>query len=245
MTLYLIGIGLNDEKDISLKGLETVRKCDIVYLENYTSKLNCPIGRLERLYKKNIILADRDLVEKNGIILENAKNKNVAFLIIGDVFSATTHIDLMLRAKKGAISFKIIHNASILTAVGITGLQIYKFGKVTSIPFGNENIKSPIDVLKNNQKMGLHTLFLLDLDPVKNRYLSAQQAIQYLLKNKVKKNILAIACAQLGSENPIIKVKTLNELEKVKIDKFPQCLIIPGKLHFMEEEALKIWEQEN
>ena len=39
MTLYFIGIGLCDEKDISVKGLEIVKKADVVYLENYTSVL--------------------------------------------------------------------------------------------------------------------------------------------------------------------------------------------------------------
>jgi len=62
MTLYFIGIGLNDEKDISVKGLELVKKADSVYLENYTSKINCDVKYLEQLYGKKIILADR----KNG-----------------------------------------------------------------------------------------------------------------------------------------------------------------------------------
>ena len=73
MTLYFIGIGLNDEKDISVKGLEAVRKCDSIYLENYTSALSCPIEALEKLYGKKIILADRELTEKKADeILEKA-----------------------------------------------------------------------------------------------------------------------------------------------------------------------------
>ena len=52
MTLYFIGIGLNDEKDISIKGLEIIKKCDHIYLENYTSKLNVPLNYLERLYEQ-------------------------------------------------------------------------------------------------------------------------------------------------------------------------------------------------
>ena len=97
----LIGIGLRDEKDISLNGLETVKKSDVVYLENYTSKLDCSVKDLEKLYGKKIILADRELVEQKAeeAILKNAQTKNVAFLVIGDVFGATTHVDLMLRAK--------------------------------------------------------------------------------------------------------------------------------------------------
>lgn len=122
MTLYLIGIGLNDEKDISLKGLEIVKNCDVIYLENYTSRLNCDIKDLEKLYGKKIILADRSLVEKKAeeTILKEAKNKETAFLVIGDIFGATTHVDLMLRAKKENINVNIIHNTSILTAIGIT-----------------------------------------------------------------------------------------------------------------------------
>ena len=100
--LYLIGIGLRDEKDISLKGLEAVKKADVVYLENYTSKLSCSVEDLEKLYGKKIITANRELVEQKAeeAILKNAQTKNVAFLVIGDVFGATTHVDLMLRAKK-------------------------------------------------------------------------------------------------------------------------------------------------
>lgn len=243
MALYFIGLGLNDEKDISIKGLEIIKKCDIVYLECYTSKLSASIKDLERFYNKKIIKADRNLVENEAedTILEAAKTKNVAFLVVGDPMAATTHIDLFLRAKKLNIEVKIIHNASILTAVGITGLELYKFGKTTSIPFNNKNIKSPMEVLKNNQKLGLHTLFLLDLEPKKNKFLTINQAIEYLIKNKVKGNTKAIACASLGSDKPFIKFSSLENLKKLKINKFPQCLIIPGKLHFIEEEVLNTY----
>ncbi|MBW2984291.1 diphthine synthase [Candidatus Woesearchaeota archaeon] len=241
--LHLIGIGLNDEKDISIKGLEAVKKCEAVYLESYTSKLSCSVEELEKFYGKKIIIAYRDLVEKKAeeTILKDAKTKETALLVIGDVFGATTHIDLLLRAKKEKIETKIIHNASILTAVGITGLELYKFGKVTSIPFNNEFIKSPVNVLKSNQSIGFHTLFLLDLDPKNNRFLTVSDAAKYLLKEGVESDKLAIACAQLGSDKPIIKAAALKDIENLKIDKYPQCLIIPGNLHFMEEAALKLY----
>lgn len=37
---YIIGLGLGDPKDISVKGLEIVKKADTVYLEAYTSILS-------------------------------------------------------------------------------------------------------------------------------------------------------------------------------------------------------------
>lgn len=37
--LYLVGLGLSDETDITVKGLDIVRKASRVYLEAYTSIL--------------------------------------------------------------------------------------------------------------------------------------------------------------------------------------------------------------
>ena len=239
MTLYMIGIGLGDEKDITVKGLEIVKKADYVYLENYTSKLNCDVAKLEMLYGQKIILANRDLVENKNEIIDNAKDENVAFLVIGDVFGATTHIDLFQRAKAKNIPVKIIHNASILTAVGETGLELYKVGKTTSIPFDNKNVTSPIDAFNENYKLGLHTLFLLDLDPEKNKFMDVNEAIDYLVKKGADENSLGVACCALGSNKQIIKVGKLKDLKEKKFNEYPQCLIIPGKLHFIEEEFLE------
>ena len=253
MTLNFIGLGLNDEKDISLKGLELVKKSDFIYLENYTSKLNINISYLENLYGKKIILADRKLVELDAekTILKEAKTHEVAFLVVGDVFSATTHMDLYLRAKKSGIKIKIVQNASVLTAIGITGLQLYKFGKVVSIPFLNDNIETPYDALKLNQQSNLHTLFLLDLTETSNDSLIVNDAIRYLLKVELKRgekvfteNTLCIGCTKLGSLDSIIKAGTANNLLKENFKDGMHCLVVPAKnLHFMEEEALKLYRQ--
>ena len=249
MPLYFIGLGLGNEKDISINGLEAIRKCDIVYLENYTSILNATQEALEKFYNKKIILARRNLIESdNNEILENAKTRNVALLIAGDPLVAKTHIDLFLRGKKDDIKCTIIHNASIVSAIGATGLQVYKFGKTTSIPMENENIETPYDVLKDNLSLGLHTLFLLDLDPEEEKFMSVNDAIRYLLKVELKRNegifsekTFCIGCARLGSDSQIIKAGIAKEMLKFNFGKPVHCLIVPGKLHFMEEEALKLW----
>jgi len=46
MVLYLIGLGLGDEKDISVKGLEAIQKSKLVYLESYTSILGVDRSKL-------------------------------------------------------------------------------------------------------------------------------------------------------------------------------------------------------
>jgi len=253
MLLYFIGIGLYDEKDVSLRALETIKKCNIIYLENYTSILSCSVKKLEKLYGKKIILASRELVEKKAeeTILKHALEKDVAFLVVGDPMSATTHIDLRLRAEKAGIECVIIHNTSVFSAVGVTGLQLYKFGRTTSIPFQEENWhpETPYDTIKENMKNGLHTLLLLDLRPHEKRFMTINQAIEYLLsieekrKEKVfSKGLLCVGCARLGSLKPCIKAGNAEDLLKEDFGKPMHCLIVPGKLHFAEEEALELFK---
>lgn len=230
--LYIIGIGLNDEKDISLKGLELVKSSDFVYLENYTSKLQCSLKDLEKLYNKRILLAEREFVEDGKILLQQSLKSNVSLLVIGDVFSATTHISLYQEAKKQGIKVKIVNNASVLNAIGVTGLELYKFGKTTSIPFYES--KTPLEVIKNNYP--LHTLCLLDLKPKEEKFMESSEALKKLIEQGFSKETKVVVCAQLGSNNPTI---IYTEASKVKpLNKFPQCIIIPGELHFMEKEIL-------
>ena len=249
MTLYIIGIGLCNERDITLRGLEAIQKCEKVYLENYTSLLQCTIKELEKKYNKKIIIADRKSSEQESHnIIESAKDKNIAFLVIGDPFSATTHIDLYHTAKKNGIKTEIIHNASILTAVGITGLQLYKFGKTTSIPFleGHPNLETPYHIIKQNKSQGLHTLCLLDIRTEENRYMSIKKAIEVLediekrlKENLINNNLFVVGCARLGCPDYQINSGKLEEIKKIDFKEYPHCLIIPGKLHFIEEEILQ------
>jgi len=234
--LYLIALGLDNEKDITLKGLEAIKKCNKIYLETYTSKLNCSKETLEKLYNKKIIEADRNLIENNfNNIIEKAKKENTALLIPGDIFSATTHISLLNTCKELNCKTEIINNASILTAIGITGLSLYNLGKITTIPFNNKNIKSPIKTIKENLKSNLHSLILLDIG------MNIKQASDYLIKNNIKEK--AIACARLGSKTAKIKYSTLEALKKINFGKGMRCLIIPSKkLHFIEQESLEKWK---
>ncbi len=250
MTLYLIGLGLADEKDISVKGREIVRRCSKIYLENYTSVLQCSLSDLERFYGKKIVPAGRVLTEqKTQKIIDEAKEQEVAFLVVGDPFSATTHIELFKTAKEQKVEVKVINNASVLTAVGLTGLQLYHFGKVTSLPFDQPNLETPYHVLRDNQKIGLHTLFLLDLNPEENRFMSPKEGLEILekMENKkrqkvIRRDMIALICARLGSDDFVIKAGAFAQLKRLAFGRPPYCLIIPGKLHFVEEEMLKSWQ---
>lgn len=86
--LYIIGLGLADERDITVKGLEAVRSCQRVYLEAYTSILGVDQHRLEEFYGRDVIVADREMVESNAdLIIDSAAAEDVAFLVVGDPFA--------------------------------------------------------------------------------------------------------------------------------------------------------------
>lgn len=113
-----------------------------------------------------MIIADRDLVEQGADdILEGSQNCDVALLVVGDPFGATTHTDLVLRAKEKGIPYQVVHNASIMNAIGCTGLQLYSFGETVSIPFWTETWKpdSFMDKIIANFERNLHTLCLLGI----------------------------------------------------------------------------------
>lgn len=138
MVLYIIGLGLGDEKDITVNGLECIKKCSALYLEYYTSILCTNVASLEEFYGKKVILADRDMVESESaieFILAQALDENVGFLVVGDPLCATTHTDLILRAVERKVTYRVIHNASAMSASASCGLQQYQFGYTVSIPW--------------------------------------------------------------------------------------------------------------
>lgn len=235
--LYIIGIGLGDEKDITLNALDVIKKCKFVYLESYTSDIGFDKGKLEVLAGNQVELVDRGFVESGEILISNSSKEDVALLIKGDVFSATTHVDLVLRAKEKNIKVKVLHNSSILTVVGDCGLSLYKFGKVASIPFDNENINTPYEILKANGKM--HSLFLLDLNPKENKYMNFREGLNYLVSKGVDKERKAVVCCGLGTDSSVIKYGLIKNLLELDIQVYPQCIILPGELHFIEEDMLK------
>ena len=230
---------MGDEKDISVRGLEAVKSCSKIFLESYTSKLvNFDIKKMEELYGKKVILADRELVEKHceKEMLEPAKEENVALLIVGSPMGATTHLDILKRAEELGVEYSVIDNGGIIEAVGITGLSLYKFGRVITIPRDNENVKSPYEMMIKNKEIGLHTLILLDISTSNGDFelMAAREGCDYLVKNGFEGEVLV--CGGLGSKNPEIKFW---DVKSVNVEKFPQSIIIPGELHFMEEDALK------
>ncbi len=248
--LVFVGLGLHDEKGISLRGLEEVKTADVAFFELYTSLLpDFSEKRLEEITGKKLQMVSRkELEEENGkIILEAAEKGKTVLLVPGDPLIATTHIALRMEAKKRGVKTRVIHGASILSAViGLSCLHNYKFGKSVTVPFPDETpSETPYEVIAQNKKLGLHTLCLLDIKAEEKRYLSIHEGLKWLLKieektkkNTITLNTLAVGIARAGSDNPTIKAGFIRELLRYDFGEPPHCIVFPGKLHFMEAEAL-------
>lgn len=239
--LCLIGLGLYDEKDMTLRGLETAKSCDYLYVELYTSGWSGLENLKVRLDKEITEVKRSDLEENQKRILEEAKSKNVGILIPGDPLVATTHIDLLIQARKNGIKTKVVHAPSIYSALGETGLFIYKFGKTTTIPYPQRGYEpeSPYDTIKENRERELHTLCLLD---VREKLMTPKEGLEYLLKieSKRKENVIDKrdkVVIFLVRERGIVIYDTVENVMKREFQT-PAVLIIPGSLHSIEKEAL-------
>jgi len=227
-----------NKNSISTDALETLKFCNKIYLENYTVNFPYSIKKLESQYNLKIKELDRTKIEDESVI-QDAKNKNIALLVYGDTLSATTHMQLIIECKKQKIPYQIFHNASILTTIAETGLSLYKFGKTSSMPNWTEHTNKPtsfMDYIKENQSIKAHTLILTDIGlEIKNAINQLQESSQ---KTDISLPEKIAAISNAGTENQKIFYDTLDNLKNKNIS-MPFCLIIPTKLHFIEEEAIE------
>ena len=275
MVLYLIGLGLCNEKDITVRGLEYIKQSDYIYMEYYTSILGIDSSKLEEYYGKKIILADREMIEIgfDKEILEKAKTSKVSLLVVGDPFSATTHIDLYLRCIHEGVKVEVVNNASILNSIGITGLSLYRFGETVSIPFFTEKWRpySFYDKICRNYNNDLHTLILLDIKVKeiseenlakgkkiyeKPRFMTVNQALEELLeaseksenivenKGLITEENLCYGVARIGSESQIVKAGKIKDIIKFDFGKPLHSVVICAKtLSSIEKEVVEFYSK--
>lgn len=249
--VVFVGLGLFDEKDISFRGFEEIKGADVVFAEFYTSLMpGLSVRKLEELIGRKVNVVSRQVLEEESgrLLLEEAKKRKVAFLVPGDPLMATTHVDLRIRAEKQGIKTRVIHGASITSAaIGLSGLQNYKFGKSVTVPFPQGNVisETPYKTILENQIMSLHTLCLLDMKAEEKCYMTIKDGLQLLLaveeekkKHVVTLNTLVVGIARAGSTTPVAKAGYIGTVMDYDFGSPPHTLIFPSRLHFIEAEAL-------
>ncbi len=249
VVLRLVGLGLWDGRDITVRGLERVKAADAVYAEFYTAKLTgMTHEQLEAFLGRPVAVLDRLGVERGGDrLVEEAKTRDVVVLTVGDPLTATTHTDLLLRARRAGVATEIVHAPSILTAApGLLGLQHYKFGRTTTLvkPQGSWSPTSPFEAVAENFARGLHTLVLLDLRAEEGYYMSANEGLGLLidharrtLKDWFNPATEVGVVARAGAPDCIVRTGPVASLRKAEFGPPLHCIVVPGPLHEVELEA--------
>ena len=241
--LSFVGLGLYDERSITVRGRDVLSTADAVYAEWYTSHLaGTDVEALESTHEIDIDVRDRTGVEQQPEpILNAAEDGHAVFLTAGDTMISTTHVDLRLRAIDRGIETRVIHGTTAQTAASsLTGLQNYRFGKATTLPFVETHGGVPNSVVETvhaNRDRGLHTLVYLDIDGENERYLTGDTAAE-MLAAEVDEQI-GVVVGQAGSDNPTVRAGSLEQLATESFGAPLHMLILPGELHPIEADALE------
>ena len=244
--VIFIGLGLDSERGISLEGLEEATRAERVFAEFYTNLMpNFNVERLQRRIGRAVrILTRKELEDDNGKeIVKSAESGRVAFMVPGDPMIATTHVALRLTLAKKGIPSRIVHGASIMSAVcGATGLQSYKFGKSVTFPQRGQDVPTSVmDTIRENKERGLHTLLLLDLQAGAREQLNIRDVLSRITNaDPPAEHWLAVGIARIGATDELVRAGKVSALKKVEFGTTPHSIVFPGKLHFMEEEAVKV-----
>jgi diphthine synthase len=240
--LTFVGLGLYDERSITVEGQKALRDADRVFAEFYTSRLaGTTVDALEAYHDTTIEVRDRAGVEQEpGEILDAAETRSTVFLVAGDPMVSTTHTDLRLRAHERGIDTRIVHGTTAqAAAASLTGLQNYRFGKATTVPFTYRNRSVPesvVETIESNRERGLHTLCYLDIKAEENRYMTADVAAERLVPEL---DALGVVVARAGSPEPCVVADRLSALTEREFGDPLHLLVIPGDLHHLEREALE------
>ena len=242
--LTFIGLGLYDERSITVEGRETLADVDRAFAEFYTSHLvGATVEDLSAAHGVDIEVRDRAGVEQHPeAILDAAEDEHVAFLTAGDTMISTTHVDLRLRAVERGIETRVVHGVTAQTAAsGLTGLQNYRFGKAVTLPFpyahGADGVpESVVDSIEANRERGLHTVVYLDIKAERDEYMTADVAAEMLAADWA--DALGVAVARAGSPDPTVAADRLSALADRDFGDPLHLLVIPGDLHHLESDAL-------
>jgi diphthine synthase len=242
--LTFVGLGLYDERSITVAGRDHLRAADRAFAEFYTAKLvGTSIPELEAHHGVEIEVRGREGVERDpDPILDAAADGDAVFLTAGDPMISTTHVDLRLRAHDRDIDTRVVHGTTAQTAASsLTGLQNYRFGKATTLPFerahgGTGVPDSVVETVADNADRGLHTLVYLDIKAADDDYMTADVAAELLATEYDDR--LAVAVCQAGSPDPTVVADDLSALATRDFGAPLHLLVLPGDLHLLERDAL-------
>jgi diphthine synthase len=245
--LSFVGLGLG-ARGITLQGVDELKSADVIYLEYYTTPHEPRLLKeLARAVGRNPEVVDREFVESGSRILSEASSKVVALAVLGDPMIATTHNELRARAIRQGIETRVVHSATIASAAAsASGLHSYKFSRTVTVTRESVGkLTQAYHILHQNLLEGAHTLLLLEYDVQSGEGVSPADAMAGLLLAEgnfklsvVGEKTFALVLSRIGREDAAHRAGSFEELAKEGYGEPPHCIVIPGKLHFSEVDAL-------
>jgi diphthine synthase len=267
--LYIIGIGISEYDSLSTNSIEIIRNCDVIYLERFTGfisdefydklkvEVSKSIGTLSSPENHELKFVKRWFIEDGREILQKARTLDVCILVYGDPLVATTYGELIVRAKKQDINVRAIHSSSgILSLIGESGLQPYKFGKMVTMMDDPMSSITVYNTIYDNMCNGLHTLILTEYNNDDGKtdfnsssnpfFLSPKRVIELLLEREkdmksinFSSNTYGLVACKIGGKNSIIIAGKFESLLRLDYQGGPNSVIIPAGLHFTEEDSIQ------
>ncbi len=254
MVLVILGLGTSVDY-MSIEALDHLSRADIVFLETYTSIApGLSYERMKRMILGELKFITRmELEEESGkTILREAKEKYVVLAVAGDPLIATTHVNLIVEAVKKGVEYKIVPGLSgIQASISLSGLQVYKFGRIVTLTYPEEQYKpyTTIQVIRENMEKGLHTLVLLDIRFDEGRAMNIVEASDILLRleeeycgkhgcQPLLHETIGVGIARAGSREARVQADLIKYLKDYDYPPPPHSLIVTGTLHPVELETL-------
>ena len=253
MVLVLAGLGTSLDY-ASIKLLDELSTADVVLVEAYTSiAVGYTYERLRRMCLGELrYVSRRDLEENYEWIIEMARNRKVVILVAGDPLTATTHVSLLVEAKKKGVDIDIVLGVSgVYASITQSYLQAYRFGRIVTLTYPEKEYipYTTVEVVRENLERNLHTLVLLDIRFDEGRAMRINEAVELLLRieeeyckinncEQVLDKVIGVGVARAATPDMLVKADLLPKLKNYNFPPPPHSLVVVAKPHPMELEAL-------
>ena len=252
-TLYLVGMGLMDENDMTRRAISLAASCGEIFMEAYSARhVDADPKAISKALGRPVKALSRKEMKDGKVILVAAEAGEAALLCGGDPGFSTNHAELVIRAKRQGIEVRWIHAPSLFpAAAALTGLSPYRFGRTVGIvPRSGEPLSTkPLERMGKNLMNGYHTLILLEPDMEREppEHLLIPRALKIIGEMEEKEGLemigedtLLCGIARPGSIEPVAVTGTMSKLEAVNWGEPLHTLVLPGKLGPLEAEGLVV-----
>ena len=241
--IYIVGLGVDPERTTPIIAEKLKQTCELSYLDTYTTKISEKLQNWLKSYLKAEPVG-REVLESTETLVNLAKERNICIYVYGDPYIATTHQSIRLYAERYKVEVKTIYASSFVNAVlGETGLHIYKLGFVGSMLKGDISSRNYVyKEVGRALELGKHSLIITsgyegDANALLNELIEAEKNFK---EETFSDDRFLLIVSKAGTAEQKVIGGCLRNLSAKKLNvEEPFTLVVPGNLHFSEEEILQ------